>query len=226
MVEKEKVEQLLTENGLDVAGAENYTNFADEDSLVGVLNAMKKPTFESLEDLDKDPKLKALASQYSDKQLAALQSKYDLSQKQIEELKGGKKSDIDSEKGDDEIPAWAKSVIDTNKTLQEKLQAIEEEKKQNKEINDFNAKVKKTAEKYSLKDEYQVKLLRGQLKKDSSDEDIDKAFKAHVDYLNKNKISLGGNLTIGDKHNKSKVDSAIAEIIKEEERKKKRDSKK
>ena len=191
-VEKEKVEQLLEENGLDTTGADNYTNFADEDSLKNVLTAMKTPSYSDIEEIKtKNPDLFKKINEYGDIRASTIQSEFDkfkLAHAEKKEADPAKKKEVNT----DEEPEWAK-------TIQEKLAALEKEKEEKKAEADFNDKVKKTADKYLLKDEYQIKLLKGQLKKDSTDEDIDKLFKQHVDYLNKNKISLSGDIQAGKK---------------------------
>lgn len=210
------VEGMLEEQGLDKATANNYTNFDTEDSLKNVLESMKQPSFETLEDLDKNPKLKALASQFSDKQLSALQSKFDLTTKQLEELKKGGKIEKT-----EEVPAYIQAILDDQKSLRGKLEASEQKEIANKTAKEFSEKIKTSSKKFELEDDYQINLISATLSKDATIEDIDKVIKAHVEYLNMQGIKSGGKVGRGGKISSTKSTDDMMKEWKEKKEKEK-----
>ncbi len=202
-IEKEVVEQGLTDRGLESTLADNLS-FDTEEQMNATLDGLKPRTFETIEDVLKDEKLSTMVRTYGDKRQSDLQSKID------KEKTDKKKPDKDDKKKDEEEvePEWAKNIREQNDKILQK--------------NDAEAFTKKVNElgKTEGLNETHIARVRKSLSKDATEADI----KAEITSYKKEMADLGikdfGTPGGGGKRNSSNV-SKLAKEWAEKEKKRK-----
>jgi hypothetical protein len=182
-LEKEVVEQGLTERGLESTLADNLS-FDTEEQMNATLDGLKPRTFETIEDVLKDDKLSTIVRTYGDKRQSDLQSK-------IDKEKPDKKKPVKDVVTQQEEPEWAKKI----REQQEKLL-------QKSESDDFNKLVDKLGKSEKLESD-DIDLVRKGLKTDATEADIKKAFTDHKAYLGKKGIKEFSTPGGGSKQNSS-----------------------
>lgn len=93
-------------------------------------------------------------------------------QKKLDELEKKESQEKKEDKKEEEIPSWAQSILDTNKTLAEKVLSFETEKKQSQRVIDVLAKAKEygipesQAKRYAIPDDADLDVYFTEAKQD------------------------------------------------------------
>ena len=93
-------------------------------------------------------------------------------QKKLDELEKKESQEKMEDKKEEEIPSWAQSILDTNKTLAEKVLSFENEKKQSQRVIDVLAKAKEygipesQAKRYAIPDDADLDAYFTEAKQD------------------------------------------------------------